>query len=66
MLLYLILSSLGCIVGIILVIATIIFRKRIEPSVMIALIAFGIVITMFCAGFTLVLLPVSFGFTLQN
>ncbi|RDY30306.1 hypothetical protein [Lachnotalea glycerini] len=65
-LLYFILSVIGFFLGIILVIATIIFRKRIEPSVMIAHIAFGIIITMFCAGLILVLLPVTFGFTLQD
>lgn len=66
MLLYFILSLVGCIIGIILAVTAIIFRKRIEPSVMMAMIFLGGLITIGCIILITCFAPFVFGFSLQK
>lgn len=48
MLIYIILFLTGCILGISFIITGIIFRNRMQPSIMISMIFFGIFITIGC------------------
>lgn len=66
MLIYIIMSLIGCLVGGALIILGIVYRKRIEPSILIAIIFFGIIIVVFCAIITFGLIPFVTGFSLQN